>query len=100
MRFRLRAFAASSLLFAAACSSGSSPKQPDDPTDPGKPVDPTDPGKPGDPGNPAKPDPSIDQTATDLGIIILARNERGIPRLIRSIKPRVGLPGAAAEAVA
>ncbi|HEY0986564.1 MAG TPA: M36 family metallopeptidase [Kofleriaceae bacterium] len=99
MRF-LRAFAVPSLLFAAACSSGSSPNQPDDPTDPGKPGDPTDPGKPGDPGNPGKPDPTIDQTATDLGIIILARNERGIPRLIRSITPRVGLPGAAAEAVA
>src|SRR5687767_15651943 len=96
MRFRLRALAAPSLLFAAACSSGSSPNLPDDPADPGDPVDPG----PDIPGPGTKLDPTLDQSATDLGVIVMARNERGAPRLIRAIVPRPGMRGVAADVVA
>src|SRR5689334_20225082 len=97
MRFRLRRLAVSSLLFIAACSADS-PSKPGDPGDPGKPGDPGQPGNPGDPGQPAPV--TIDQLATNLGVSIMARNEKGVPRLIRAIVPRAGLSGATAELTA
>jgi hypothetical protein len=84
MRFRFRALAAPSLLLAAACSACS----PSTPSDPGVPGQPRDPGS-GQPGVP------VDQAATSLGVTIMARDTRGVPRLIRSIVPRAGIAGAA-----
>jgi hypothetical protein len=40
------------------------------------------------------------QSATDLGVAVMARDERGAPRLIRAILPRTGLAGATPEAIA
>ena len=84
MWFRLRALAIPSLLFAAACSGSSS-------TDP--PSGPGDPGMPGDPGS-GQPGMTTDQAATNLGVTILSSDERGVPRLIRSIVPRAAIAGA------
>jgi len=77
-------------LVLAACSSGSPTN---DPSNPAGPSDPADPGT-------GRPVPSVDEAATGLGMSILSTDPRGAPRLMRSIVPRAGIPGAAAEAVA
>ena len=74
-------------LLAAACSSGSSMDDPSGPADPG------------DPGA-GQPVSSAEQAATGLGMSIMASDARGVPRLMRSIVPRAGVTGAAAEVVA
>lgn len=84
MRLRLRVLVIPSLLFAAACSSGS----PNPPIDPGLPTD------------PGKPVITIEQAATNLGVTIMASDERGVPRLIRAIVPRPGALGATPQVVA
>jgi hypothetical protein len=89
MRFQLRILTIPSLLFAAACSSGS----------PNPPSDPDQPGGPGDPA-PGQPVPTVEQVATRLGVTIMASDTRGMPRLLRSIVPRPGIDGAAPEVVA
>jgi fungalysin metallopeptidase (M36)/PA domain-containing protein len=92
MRCSLRTFAVPSLLFAAACATGSNPSPDPSP-------DPDNPGAPGDPG--AGPSgTSLDQAATNLGVTVMARDEHGAPRLLRSIVPRAGLRSAAPEVVA
>jgi len=87
MRFRIRTLAIPSLLFATACSTSSSPNLPSDP------------GDPGDPGS-GPPVSTVEQTATRLGVSIMASDARGVPRLIRAIVPRAGAVGAAPEVAA
>jgi hypothetical protein len=94
MLSRLQKLAIPSLLFAAACTAGSSPTQPDDPSDPGNPVN------PGDPGS-GRPLNTVDQLATGLGVSVMSSDTAtGVPRLIRSIVPRPSAVGMTPEAAA
>jgi large repetitive protein len=74
---RNRKLALSSLLFAAACSSGSPPI----------------------PGTPAPPDDSAgatpEQTAVSLGMSVMSSTAAGAPRLLRAIVPRAAAAGMA-----
>jgi hypothetical protein len=79
-----RRFVLSSLLFAAACASDSSPTLPPGGTTP--------------PGSSA-PVSTIDQKATALGMSIMSQ-DAGVPRLVRAIVPRAAAPGMAAQAAA
>jgi hypothetical protein len=42
----------------------------------------------------------VDQAAANLGVIILSKDDHGVPRLMRAIVPRAALPGAGAAAIA
>lgn len=90
MSLRFRTLAVPSLLFAAACGTGSSSPPSGDPGDPGDPVDPG-------AGRPATP---ADQTATTLGVSIMSSDASGAPRLIRAIVPRAGGAGMTPEVAA
>jgi hypothetical protein len=90
--FGFRTFSASLLIFAAACAAGSPSTPP-----------PGDPGSPGDPANPGSPGtstPSVEQTATDLGVAVLASDASGAPSLLRAVVPRPSIAGMAPEAAA
>jgi hypothetical protein len=89
MFLRVRTLAASLLVFAAACSTGS-------PTPPG---DPGDPSNPGDTGQ-GHPVPPVEQNATALGVTIMSSDAAGAPRLIRAIVPRTSPAGMAPQAAA
>ncbi|HET7504904.1 MAG TPA: M36 family metallopeptidase [Kofleriaceae bacterium] len=89
MFVRFRTLAVPSLLFAAACSSGSSSPPPGDPGNPG------DPGAPGN-GQPGKVDPN----EVTLGVSVMSRDASGAPRLIRAIVPRPAAAGATPEIAA
>src|SRR5216110_3369461 len=79
-----RRLALSSLLFAAACASESSPTTPPD----------------GDaPPGPSSPVSILDQKATALGMSIMSQ-DAGMPRLMRAIAPRAAAPGLAPAAAA
>jgi hypothetical protein len=84
MRFHPRTVTFKSLLFAVACSAGCFPDLAEAPADPG-------------PGQPAS---SVDQTATGLGMTVMASDERGVPRLMRAIAPRAGQNGATPDVIA
>jgi large repetitive protein len=84
---RFRTLTVSSLLFAAACASGSSPSTP------GGPGTPATPG----PDRPATPD---EQTAVTLGMSVMSSNAAGAPRLMRSVVPRTSAAGLAPAAAA
>ena len=84
---RFRTVTISSLLFAAACASGSSPNTP------GGPGTPTQPGA----DRPTTPD---EQTAVTMGMSVVSTTSAGAPRLMRAVVPRAGLAGAAPEAAA
>jgi len=78
-RFRSLLFI-SSLGFAAGCAGSSSPTPPADP---------------GVPGSPNLNIPSTEQTATALGVAIMASEPSGAPRLLRTIVPRASAAGMA-----
>jgi large repetitive protein len=80
---RTRTLAVSSLLFAAACTAGSPPTVP--------PVD------PGPDGRPVTP---TEQTAVSLGVSIMSTDAQGVPRLMRSLRPRAAAAGLAPDAAA
>jgi len=92
MFFRFRTLGVPSLLLAAACAACSSqPAQTgpggDDPGDPGNPV-------------PGQQPTTTDQTATGLGVSVMATDALGAPRLIRAIVPRPASATMAPEAAA
>jgi hypothetical protein len=82
---RISRLTVSSLLFAAACTAGSSPAP--------------SPGNPGSPGG-SPPMSPTEQTAVSLGMSVMSTDAAGAPRLMRSFRPRAGLVGASPEAVA
>src|SRR5689334_4339246 len=79
-----RRFAWSSLLFAAACASDSSPTLPPDGEAP---------------SGPSAPVSVLDQKATALGMSIMS-HDAGAPRLMRAIVPRAAAPGLTPQAAA
>ena len=96
MFFRFRSLAIPSLLFTAACAAGSSPTSGDPGT--GSPDQPTAPANPSPGADP--PTATTEQTATSLGMSIMASDARGTPRLIRAIVPRATATAMTPEAAA
>ena len=87
---QIRTIALPSLLFAAACASGSSSPTP--------PASSPNPGTPSTPGSPTGPAPiaiQAPQAAVALGVTIMAADPAGAPRLVRSIVPRPATAGMA-----
>jgi hypothetical protein len=76
-----------SVVFAAACTAGSSPAPPSGT------------GNPGGPGGGASA-PSTEQIAVSLGVSILSSDALGVPRLIQAFRPRAVVAGMAPEAAA
>ena len=87
----IRSITLPSLLFAAACASGSSsPTPPASSPNPGTPSTPVAPPTGGAPIAIGAP-----QAAVSLGVTIMAANATGAPRLLRSIVPRPAAAGMA-----